>query len=155
QLAADLAIRFATPAADSPSPPLEERIGERTPELSHANPIVALAFSTNPPASMKEVADRYGTLLNNVDKEWQDLLAHQVKNTTNVSSPSTLDPRPSSLSNPAAESLRQILYAADAPANVPVAEFDRLYDVPTSQKLRELQRKIDELDATHPGAPPR
>jgi len=38
---------------------------------------------------------------------------------------------------------------------LPVNEFDRLYDVATSQKLRELQRKIDELDATHPGAPPR
>ncbi len=51
--------------------------------------------------------------------------------------------------------MRQILYAADAPNNLPRAEFDRLFDVPTIQKLRALQRQIDELDATHPGAPPR
>src|SRR5439155_963420 len=53
------------------------------------------------------------------------------------------------------EALRQILYAADAPANLPRHEFDRLFDTPVSQKNRELKRKVDELDATHLGAPPR
>ncbi len=104
------------------------------------NVLVAQEFATNPPASLKEVADRYGTLFMEVDKRWQESLTNQ--------------PSPA-LSDPAQEQLRQVLYAADAPANLPVAEFDRLYDVPTSQKLRALQRKIQELDGTHPGAPPR
>ncbi len=62
---------------------------------------------------------------------------------------------PAALPDPFAEAVRQILYAAEAPANLPRDEFPRLYDVPTAQKLRALQRKIDELDATNPGAPPR
>jgi hypothetical protein len=151
QLSADWVGASATPAADSPSNAQREAAG--------VNPLVALAFSTNPPVSMKEVAERYGNLFKTVDKQWQELLAHRGKGATNTAPPSTHDPQPpsppSALPDPGQESLRQILYASDAPVNLPVAEFDRLYDVATSQKLRELQRKIDELDATHPGAPPR
>jgi hypothetical protein len=34
-------------------------------------------------------------------------------------------------------------------------ELRRFADTPTQQKLRALKRKVDELDAVHPGAPPR
>ena len=98
---------------------------------TNLNSLVANAFATNAPASIKEAADLYGKLLNEAD--------HQ----TNAVEGSPSAP------------LRQILYAADAPPNLPVNELERLFDVPTSQKLRELQRHIDELDATHPGAPAR
>jgi len=115
------------------------------------NPRVAAAFGINSPVNMKEVAECYGKLLVEVDKDWQQTLTnHSAQaSSTNTSEIST------GLPDKGEEALRQILYAADAPANLPVNEFDRLYDVPTSQKLRELQRKIDELAATHPGAPPR
>src|SRR5882724_11027709 len=132
--AKELTARFAT----SPEPFL--------------NPRVAAAFGTNSPANMKEVADRYGKLLVEVDKDWQQTLTNHSAQASNTNSPFEIS---TGLPDKAEEALRQILYAADAPANLPVNEFDRLYDVPTSQKLRELQRKIDELDATHPGAPPR
>jgi hypothetical protein len=98
---------------------------------TNLNPLVATAFATNTPATLKDVAALYGKLLSDAD--------HQ----TNAAD------------NSALAALRQILYADDAPPNLPAHELHRLFDVPTSQKLRELQRKIDELDATHPGAPAR
>ena len=92
---------------------------------------------------MKDVADRYGKLLTEIDKRWQEILA------------ATNSPTIQALPDASQEAVRQILYAADAPANLPSADFARLYDIPTGQKLRELQRHIDELDAESPGAPPR
>jgi hypothetical protein len=107
------------------------------------NPLVAQAFAGEPPASMKDVAERYGKLLTNIDRRWQeDLTAANW-------------PAATALPDAAQEAVRQILYAADAPANLPRNEFDRLYDVPTGQELRRLQRHIEELDASSAGAPPR
>ncbi len=107
------------------------------------NPLIARAFADQPPATMKDVAQRYCNVLSNIDQLWVKALAQ------------TNGPAPKALPDATQEALRQILYAADAPANVPHGEFDRLYDVPTGQKLRELQRHIEELDATSPGAPQR
>jgi hypothetical protein len=45
--------------------------------------------------------------------------------------------------------------ARNAPPNVSTAELERMFDVAPAQKLRELQRKLEQVDATHPGAPPR
>ncbi|EEF57671.1 PSD1 and planctomycete cytochrome C domain-containing protein [Pedosphaera parvula] len=103
-------------------------------------PLLAKAFSV-PPTNINEVAARYGSLFVEIDKKWQ--------------AAQTNSPPPQSLSDMSEESLRQILYAADSPCNLPVHEFDRFYDIPTGQNMRALQRKVDELDATHPGAPPR
>jgi hypothetical protein len=107
------------------------------------NPIVARAFAGERPWTMNEVAARYSAIFTNVDSHWQTAVA------------ATNSPMATALVDTAEESLRQILYAADAPANVPRSEFDRLFDTPTGQKLRELKRHIDELDAESPGAPPR
>jgi hypothetical protein len=107
------------------------------------NPLVARAFAGEPPATMKDVAERYGKLITEIDKHWAEAVA------------ATNSPSVTVLPDAAQEAVRQILYATDAPANLPRGEFDRLYDIPTGQKLRELQRHIDELDATSPGAPPR
>jgi len=48
-----------------------------------------------------------------------------------------------------------VLDGPESPAWVPEAEITRLFDVPSIQKLRALKRQLDELDATHRGAPPR
>jgi hypothetical protein len=107
------------------------------------NPAVARAFDGEPPATMKDVGARYGKLFADIDKSWEGIIS------------ATNSPAAAALPDAAQEAVRQILYAADAPANLPHTEFDRLYDIPTSQKLRQLQRHIDELDAESPGAPPR
>jgi hypothetical protein len=107
------------------------------------NPLVARAFAGEPPATMKDVAERYGKLFTEIDQRWEKVLA------------ATNSPAVVALPDAAQEAVRQILYAAEAPASLPRNEFDRLYDTPTGQRLRELQRHIDELEATSPGAPPR
>ena len=53
------------------------------------------------------------------------------------------------------EALRQVLYGEGAPVKLSREETPRLFDVPTAQKVRALKRTLDELDASHPGAPPR
>jgi len=127
--AKELAAQFSTN---------QNEAADATPAI---NPLVARGFAGDPPGAMKDVAERYGKVFAEIDKRWQEAL-------TNA-------PAPRALPDAAEEALRQILYAADAPANVPHSEFDRLYDVPAGQKLRELQRHIEELDASSPGAPPR
>ncbi len=107
------------------------------------NPLVAQVFAGEPPTKMKDVAERYGKLIKEMDDRWQEALA------------ATNSPAVAALPDAAQEAIRQIVYAPDAPANVPRSEFDRLYDTATGQKLRELQRHIAELDASSPGAPPR
>lgn len=114
-------------------------------ETNALNPLVAGLFA-EPPASIKEVAQRYGKLLSEIDREWTDL---------DQSKTNHAGARPDSLSDTNRESLRQVLYAEDAPAEVEVSMLRRLLDTPAQQKMRALQRKVDELDATHPGAPPR
>ena len=111
--------------------------------LGTINARVVRAFAGASPTNLDEVAGIYGRLFKGIDEEW--MTATAVTNAV----------VPTALPEAAAESVRQILYAADAPANVPHHEFDRLFDVATSQKIRALQRKLVELDATHLGAPAR
>jgi cytochrome c553 len=104
------------------------------------NPLVARLF-TNAPASLKEVAELYDKLFAGIDKQWRDISAK-----TNP---------PASFANTSKEALRQALYAENSPFRMDSEEMYRLFDTPAQQKVRALKRKIDELDATHPGAPPR
>jgi mono/diheme cytochrome c family protein len=104
------------------------------------NPLVAALF-TNTPASLKDVADRYDKLFADTDKQWRELIAK-----TNA---------PASFADKNREALRQVLYADSSPFHMDSEETYRLFDTPAQQQVRALKRKIDELDATHPGAPPR
>ena len=56
---------------------------------------------------------------------------------------------------PEQKPLREFLLGENSPTSLSNQEIKRLFDVQGSQRLRALQRKIDELDATHPGAPPK
>ena len=96
------------------------------------------------PDSLSTLAGVFNKLCSEVDVAWKT-----------ASKPGEGKPAITSLSNLAQESVRQLLYDADSPANVPAGEIPRLFDVPTAQKSRALQRKVEELDATHEGAPPR
>jgi hypothetical protein len=115
------------------------------------NPLVTQAFIGDPPGSMKDVAERYGKLFAEADKRWQELRDEDKKK----SDGSGTAPAPAALPDANQEALRAVLYAESSPANLTADEIRRLFDVPTAQKLRALQRKLEELDATHPGAPPK
>ncbi len=120
--------------------PLAENFVANKDTTNALNPLVAQMF-TNAPASLKEVAVQYDKLFEDIDKEWRKTALK-----TNA---------PASLSDPKREALRQILYAEASPLRMESDEMYRLFDTPVQQKVRALKRKIDELDATHPGAPPR
>ncbi|HXG48554.1 MAG TPA: PSD1 and planctomycete cytochrome C domain-containing protein [Methylomirabilota bacterium] len=92
------------------------------------------------PTNLQQVAARYNELFAAVNKEWLDLVA-----ATNA---------PPALPDTDKEALRAFLYDPGL-FRVPSESLRGAFDTPVQQKLRALQRKIDELDATHPGAPPR
>jgi mono/diheme cytochrome c family protein len=111
-----------------------------------SNPVnraVAAVFPPdNPPASMKDVARRYDKLFAGVDQEWRDAQ-------TNASPPKAL-------ASADREELREVLYGKDSPIMaLDSGDLRRFTDTPAQQKFRALKRKVDEVDATHPGAPPR
>ncbi|NDB74899.1 MAG: DUF1549 domain-containing protein, partial [Verrucomicrobia bacterium] len=92
-------------------------------------PLAIRSSFANPPKTMKEVAERYGKLLTDADAA----TPHADKDK---------------------EALRLALRAADAPPNLPAPENDTLLE-DARPRLRQLKAKIDEVDATHAGAPPR
>ncbi|MDB6032540.1 MAG: Protein of unknown function (DUF1553)/Protein of unknown function (DUF1549)/Planctomycete [Verrucomicrobiales bacterium] len=99
-------------------------------EAKTIHPRVAVALAgTNGPKTLKEVAERYNKLF-----------AEEAKGEK---------------SNQKDDALLKALFAEASPIYAGNLDYGRLYDVPTAQKTRALQRKIDELDATHSGAPPR
>ncbi|MDB6131375.1 MAG: Protein of unknown function (DUF1553)/Protein of unknown function (DUF1549)/Planctomycete, partial [Verrucomicrobiales bacterium] len=53
------------------------------------------------------------------------------------------------------KSLFELMHEKDGPYDFPKDHFNALYDVPTAQKIRALNRKLAELDAQHPGSPPK
>lgn len=104
---------------------------------SPLNPRVAKLFAGEPPKGMKDVAARYGTLFAEINKQWNEA------------------GKPEKFADANDEALRQVLFAEGAPANLPRGEIPRLWEVKVAEESRRLQRRIEELDATHPGAPPR
>ena len=107
------------------------------------NPAVAAVFSAEkPPTSLKEAAERFNKLFAGVDEEWRNS--------------QTNSPAPKALADTNREALRQVLYGSGTPIMVlDSGDLQRFTDTPAQQKLRALRRKLDEVDATHPGAPPR
>jgi mono/diheme cytochrome c family protein len=59
------------------------------------------------------------------------------------------------LAEPPAGAVRDFLSAKDTPIDLDRNQLQRLFNVQESQRKRALQRAVDQLHATHPGAPPR
>ena len=93
------------------------------------HPFVVKLFSGEPPTSLKQVAERYGKLLADCD----------------AATPASDKDR---------EALRLVLRADSSPTNVPAPENDSLLEG-ARPRLRQLKAKVDEVDAVHPGVPPR
>ena len=99
------------------------------------NPLLAEAFADKPPRSMKDVAQRYGELLNRVEKM-----------------------PPAARTDLAQEQLRQVFHGADSPPDVPpglFSELELLPDRPSQGKLQELRKAVEKWRAEGNGAPPR
>ncbi|MBA4147683.1 MAG: DUF1553 domain-containing protein [Verrucomicrobia bacterium] len=112
------------------------------------NPFVTEILEHGTPASLKELADRYGKLFTETRKAWHDFVAENGANNPG-------SPLPITLPDPNREEIRQLLYGKSSPFELSEAEVQKLFEVPAIERTRELRRQIDELEALHPGAPPR
>ena len=100
------------------------------------NRLVARAFAT-PPTSIKDVAERYGRLFADVDRQWQECLAKAKKGSTAT---------PTALPEADAEALRQVLYAPWSPCVVPdeaVVSTESFFDSDTCTALWKVQGELD------------
>ena len=116
------------------------------------NPMILTRLGEARPDSRQKLAETYNQIFSNVvaclDKP-ADLAQAEP-----ASGGATNGPAPAREETGEAE-LKRLVSASDTPWHLSPGEIERLFDIPTRQKLRALQRKIDELDATHPGTPPR
>ena len=129
---------------------ISSRAGEVTKQLHAAgpaiNPLVAAAFAS-PPASMREVVERYGRLFVDVDRQWHKLCAAHKGSAAS----------PPGLADEAAEALRQVLYGPLSPCFIPeegIVNTEVYYDSPTIVALWGLQGQVDWLLIESPQAPP-
>jgi hypothetical protein len=115
---------------------LSAEIGKGSVAAGRINPLVAKAFA-EPPRSMKDVAQRYGELLNQTEKLW------------NESAPPT---------DSAHEELRQVFHGSDAPPDVPpglLSELDLIPDRPSQGELQKLRKAVEKWRIEGTAAPPR
>ncbi len=109
-----------------------------------ANATILAALAARSPTNFAEVTVIYGEVFQRADKAWRDACAETTK---------AAKPEPTALADAALEPFRLVLHAPDSPIHEAIAGVDRFYDTPAAQKIRALHRKVEELDATHPGAP--
>ncbi len=107
------------------------------------NRLVATRLAEKPaPKSLKDVAERYNKLFAEADVDWRAAVTNQ--------------PAVKVLPDADREALRQLIYADGTPVRqLDSGDLRGFTDTPVQQKLRALKRQVDELDATHAGAPPR
>ncbi len=93
---------------------------------------------------MRDVAMRYGSLFERVDRLWQESIKPDGE-----SKPLTRLPDKSY------EEIRQVLYDVPELFHLEPGEVDHLINDGIRNKLTELRQKVDEWRATGQGAPPR
>jgi hypothetical protein len=134
------------------APKVIESLNDAADAPTRVNPLVKKALVEAQPKSMADVAKAYGELLGRVNTEWVALLAESGKpSTTTVGTAAT----PTALPDPAAEEVRQVLYADSGPASISRDDVQRIFDRKTRDELRKLQRKVEEYKVNSPNAPPR
>ncbi|HYE30770.1 MAG TPA: PSD1 and planctomycete cytochrome C domain-containing protein [Methylomirabilota bacterium] len=116
-------------------------------ESNKVNPLIAEALLAEPaPGELKQVAERYNKAFTALQDSWE---AAQKKAREEKAE------APKQLAEAAQDQLRQLVIGENSLYNYNFEEVNDMLDVPAAQKTRALKRKIDELEATHPGSPPR
>jgi hypothetical protein len=127
--------------AELPPREFAARAGAITQQLlalspSEVNRLIREQFS-QPPASMAEVARRYGDALAKVNQQWQDELAAAARE---------VRPPPLGLPDEAAEALRQVLYGGEGPCEVPdepIVNIEYFFDSATCNELWALENQVE------------
>jgi len=129
----------------SPLPP-GEGLGVRGLPPEPANPMVVSVLQP-PPTSMREVAERYGKLLTEVNQSWVAALEAAKAAGT---------PAPMALPDPAAEAVRQVLYSPLSPCVLPdesIVSTETLYDSGSVDEQWKQHNEIDRTLINNPAAP--
>ncbi len=126
--------------------PTEQVEGQSAP----VNHLVKEALLKGPLSSMVDVARTYGELLSSIEIEWQEALR--------VAASAGME-APTALSDPAAEELRQQLYAEGTPTTITAADIDKQYDFfldrTAANEFGRLRREVEGWKANSPEEPPR
>ncbi|MDA7503420.1 PSD1 and planctomycete cytochrome C domain-containing protein [Planctomicrobium sp.] len=109
------------------------------------NSHVAKMFADDPPKSLQEVAERYGKLFQDIDTQWQQLRlkSEQAPNSATIQA----------LPDREQESLRHVYYNNESPGNLPSGLMRGLFPVSVIMQMQALQGPVEQLKASHPGAP--
>ncbi len=100
------------------------------------NSLIAAAFRT-PPQSFRELCDRYAEVFRAIDDRWQAELERAAKAEL---------PKPTSLDDPDAEALREVLYGENSPCRVPdgpISHTEMFFDTDSVTQLWKLQGELD------------
>jgi hypothetical protein len=114
------------------------------------NRLVARAFETAP-ASMREVAERYGALFASVEKEWREFLKSAP-----AATPCRTEDCADHLPDPAAEALRALLYGPESPCYVPdesITNNEIFFPQSVIVELWKLQGEVDRWLIQTPESP--
>jgi len=119
------------------------------------NSRVREAFAQNPPDSLFAVAKTYGDLLQAVNTEWLETQKLGKTGGHGEDTASKTPAVPTALADPAAEELRQVLYAEHSPTALSADEARGLFQRDVRNRYTQLKREVDSWKVTSPDAPPR
>jgi hypothetical protein len=109
---------------------------------SPLNARVKAALSASPPKHVVDLAKAYGELFAVVDTECKMA-------TKDVATP------PAQLADAPAEEVRKLLYGTNSVTDFPASEVERYFGRNHRDHLKQLEKKLAELNVESPGAPPR
>jgi cytochrome c553 len=131
----------------------EDKFGEESPKIierfvnrpegedkGQLNPLLKAAIAADPPKSRMDVARVYGKVLSEVVPVWQEKGANEE----------ALDKLPGPQ-----KQLARVLAGKDGPLDIPQNEVEKYFNRADRNKHSELQKKVQEFEATSPAAPPR
>lgn len=129
-----------------------ERVAANSDPKRPLNSLVSAIFMGHPPASLVEVAVRYGKLLGPLTRAERRQFFDIIDEKGNVV---TVFREHDERANLEEEALMQALTAIGAPLDVPPNETEKLFNRDDNNKLRALRKRVEEWKATSPAAPPR
>jgi hypothetical protein len=113
------------------------------------NPLVAKMFTGDAPKTLKDVADRYGSLFADIQKQHKEKRAELLKAAGKWQRTTV------KLDDANAEAVHLLIQGADAPASRTALNFRGEVGVAVSGQLFRLAAKVNDVRLEHPGSPAR
>lgn len=125
---------------------LPSRLAGFSNEPSHVNPAVAKALLEGVTNSLNQVVAVYSKLFRDVEAEWKAALEAADKEKKSA---------PETLADSNREALRFLLHGQGAPPNLDESEVRRMHARRLGEGAAPMRNRIEALNWTHAGAPPR